>query len=93
MGARVGVQKAMKSGTRWGGGVGQQTASGFVVVQSGPWWAGAHDGQFWVGCDWAAGGAAAGEGGGCSPDEVEVEEGDGDCVAVAAEEVGVGGRP
>lgn len=92
MGARVGVQKAMKSGTRWGGGVGQQTASGFVVVQSGPWWAGAHDGQFWVECDWAAGGAV-GEGGGCSPDEVEVEEGDGGCVAAVVEEVEAGGRP
>lgn len=92
MGARVGVQKAMKSGTRLGGGAGQQTASGFVVVLSGPWWAGAHDGQFWVECDWAAGGAV-GEGGGCSPDEVEVEEGDGGCVAVVVEEVEAGGRP
>lgn len=92
MGARVGVQKEMKSDTRWGGGVGQQTASGFVVVQSGPWWAGAHDGQFWVECDWAAGGAV-GEGGGCSPDEVEAEEGNGGCVAVVVEEVEVGGRP
>lgn len=37
VGVRVGVQKVMKSGTRWGGGAGQQTASGFVAVQSGPW--------------------------------------------------------
>lgn len=91
MEVRVGVQKVMKSGTRWGGGAGQQTASGFVAVRSGPWWAAARGGQSWVRCDWAAGGAE-GEDGGCSPDEVGVAGEDGGCVAVAAEVAEAGGQ-
>lgn len=75
----------MKSGSRWVGGAGRQTASGFGAVRSGPWSAVARDGQ-----SWAAGGAAGeGEGEGCSPDEAGVVGEDGGCAAAA---VGVGGR-
>lgn len=51
VGVHAGVQKVMKSGTRWGGGAGQQSASGLVVARSGPWSAAARDGQSWVVCD------------------------------------------
>lgn len=90
-GVRVGAQKVIKSGTRWGGGAGQQTASGFVVVRSGPWSAAARDGRSWVSCDWAAGGAA-GEDGGCSPDEVGVLGEDGGCVAAVVEAADANGH-
>lgn len=74
----------MTIGSHLVGGAGQQAEPGSAQAQSGQWWEESRGWQFWVRCEWAAGG-------GCSPDEAVKEEGGGGCEAVVVWEEAEGG--